>query len=198
MQNQRNTFEDYFAHLQKTSFIGRTYKKFYASLILYFLAKRFGSRIIEIGSGAGNGILGAFSKKVYGLEINPLAVEYTKSKGLNVDLIDSDGIYPVPDKSFDVCVLDNVLEHLSEPHLTLSECYRITRENGGLIIVVPGLRGFNSDMDHKVFYDSEALANLDNRWELVNLFSMPLFFKSQKLSLVMRQYCLVAVYKKVN
>jgi SAM-dependent methyltransferase len=198
MQEQNYLFEDYFAHLQKTSFLGRAYKKFYASPILYFLARRFGSKIIEIGSGAGNGILGAFSKRVYGLEINPLAVRYTKAKGFNVDLIDSDGVYPVPDKSFDVCVLDNVLEHLSEPHLTLSECHRITRENGGLIIVVPGLRGFKSDMDHKIFYDSKALVNLDQRWELVKLFSMPFFLKSLKLSLSMRQYCLVAVYKRVE
>lgn len=196
MQDQSDEFEDYFSHLQKISFLGRVYKRFYSSPILFLCARRFGRRIVEIGSGTGNGILGAFPTRVYGLEINPLAVQYTKDAGLNVGLIESDGVFPIADAAFDVCVLDNVLEHLSEPHLTLDECYRITKKNGGLVIAVPGVRGFESDKDHKIFYDCESLRQLDRRWHMINLFSMPFIFTNKKLSKLMRQYCLVAVYKK--
>ena len=128
-----NKFEDYFSHLQKITFLGRVYKKLYSSPILFFYARRFGRRIVEIGSGTGNGVLGAFSKSVHGLEINPLAVKYCQSVGLRVDLISPDGLFPVSDGTFDVCVLDNVLEHIEEPKKTLDECYRVTKNNGCLL-----------------------------------------------------------------
>ena len=190
-------FEDYFAHLQKISFTGRIYKRFFLSPVLYFCARRFGDRIIEIGSGTGSGVLGAFPKRVRGLEINPRAVEYCKAAGLNVQLIGADGIFPVADGAFDACILDNVLEHIEDPPLTLDECYRITKENGGLVIAVPGVRGFESDPDHKKFYDAEALRSLDERWKLQSLFSIPFLFSSERLSKSVKQYCLVATYRKI-
>ena len=190
-------FEDYFAHLQKITLTGRIYKRFFSSPVLYLCARRFGDRIIEIGSGTGSGVLGAFPKRVRGLEINPRAVEYCKAAGLNVQLIGADGIFPVAVGAFDACILDNVLEHIEDPRLTLDECYRITKENGGLVIAVPGLRGFESDPDHKKFYDVEALRSLDERWKLQSLFSIPFLFGSERLSKTVKQYCLVATYRKI-
>ncbi|TAN70927.1 MAG: class I SAM-dependent methyltransferase [Methylobacter sp.] len=131
------------------------------------------------------------------LDINPLAVEYCKSIGLNVHLIKEDGIFPVANGAFDACILDNVLEHLKHPRSTLDECYRITRKEGGLIIAVPGVRGFESDPDHKKFYDAETLRLLDDRWLLQSLFSIPFLFSSEKLSISIKQYCLVATYNKI-
>ncbi|HEY4696963.1 MAG TPA: methyltransferase domain-containing protein [Gallionella sp.] len=190
-------FEDYFAHLQKITLTGRIYKRFFSSPVLYLCARRFGDRIIEIGSGTGSGVLGAFPKRVRGLEINPRAVEYCKAAGLNVQLIGADGTFPVADGACDACILDNVLEHIEDPRLTLDECYRITKENGGLVIAVPGLRGFESDPDHKKFYDVEALRSLDERWKLQSLFSIPFLFGSERLSKTVKQYCLVATYRKI-
>jgi len=194
---ENNKFEEYFSHLRKISLIGLIYKRFFSSPILYLFARRFGRRIVEVGSGTGNGILGAFPKHIRGLEINSIAVEYCKSKGMNVDLIDTKGEFPVSGETFDVCILDNVLEHIEEPQVTLDECYRITKKNGGLIIVVPGFRGFQSDSDHKVFYGVNELTNLDARWQLMNVFSIPFFIKCERLSTHVKQYCLVAIYKKV-
>lgn len=196
MANSPDRFEDYFLHLQKISFLGRAYKRFFSSPVLYFCARRFGNRIIEIGSGTGSGVLGTFQKHVRGLEINPHAVEYCQSAGLNVQLIGAEGTFPVADGAMDVCILDNVLEHIEDPRRTLDECYRITREIGGLVIAVPGVRGFESDPDHKKFYDTEALRMLDERWMLLGLFSIPFVFTSARLSKSVKQYCLVATYKK--
>ena len=189
-------FENYFEHLKKISVLGRLYKKYFSSPVLYFRATRFGNRVIEIGSGTGNGVLGAFPKRVCGLEINPLAVEYCQAAGLNVQLIKDDGIFPVADGAFDVCVLDNVLEHIEDPRSTLDECYRITAKNGGLVIAVPGRRGYESDDDHKKFYAEDELGRLDDRWVLLGLFSIPFGLVSENLSRHVRQYCLVATYQK--
>jgi len=197
MANSPNRFEVYFSHLQKISIAGRFYKRFISSPVLYSCARRFGNRVIEVGSGTGSGILGSFPKKVQGLEINPIAVDYCKAAGLNVQLVKDDGIFPVADGAYDACVLDNVLEHIQDPRKTLDECYRITGKEGGLVIAVPGIRGYASDDDHKRFYDAEALRRLDERWILLSLFSTPFIFTSAKLSKSVRQYCLVATYRKI-
>lgn len=191
-----NKFEDYFQHLNKISLLGRTYKKLFSSPLLYLSARRFGSRIIEVGAGIGSGVLGTFPSRVVGLDINPLAVEYCQKRGLSAQLISENGSFPMEDGSFDSCILDNVLEHIEDAQTILDECWRVTKQNGGMVIVVPGVRGFNFDLDHKVFCDEEKLRHLDTRWSMVNLFAMPSFLLSQKLSKSMRQYCLVAVYKK--
>jgi len=197
MNDIDSKFESYFSHLQKISFIGRIYKRFYTSPILFLCARRFGRHVVEVGSGTGNGVLGAFSSSVLGLEINPVSVHYCNEIGLKADLIAGNGIFPVADDQFDVCVLDNVLEHIENPNITLNECYRITKKAGGLIIAVPGLRGFKSDSDHKLFYGLNQLLKLDNRWQLSYSFSLPFLFKSETLSKYVKQYCLVAIYKKI-
>lgn len=196
MQNNSDKFEDYFRHLKRLSLSGLIYHRLYKLPLLYFILRRFGSRQIEVGSGIGNGVLGAFSSKMIGIDINPHAVEYCQRRGFNARLINEDGTYPFKDGEFDSCLLDNVLEHIPDPIATLNECWRITGSNGGLVVVVPGVAGFNYDLDHKVFYDEAKLKNLDNRWNLLALFSIPFIVKSEKLSKSVKQYCLVAVYKK--
>lgn len=197
MRSSAKEFEDYFSRLHRISFLGRVYKRFFLSPMLYRCARRFGNRIIEIGSGTGSGLLGTFPKRMQGLEINPISVEYCRAAGLNVQLIGDDGAFPVADGAFDACVLDNVLEHIDDPRRTLDECYRITRKDGGLIVAVPGIRGHESDSDHKNFYDEKALRSLDDRWSLQSLFSTPFLLVVEKLSRSVKQYCLVATYKKV-
>lgn len=197
MAKNHSKFEDYFAHLNQISTLGRAYKKLVSSPVLFRCARRFGQRVVEVGSGTGSGVLGAYPGRVDGLEINPIAVEYCRSRGLNARLIKVGEAFPVADGAYDACVLDNVLEHIEDPCQTLDECYRITGKSGGLIIAVPGLRGYASDPDHKKYYDADALRRLDPRWELQSLFSTPFGFRCDTLSRSVRQYCLVAVYKKI-
>lgn len=196
MNKKSSNFEDYLQHLMQISFLGRIYKRFFSSPLLFICCRNFGSRIVEVGAGIGNGVLGAFPHKVAGIDINPLAVEYCKARGFNAQLIGDNGTYPFSDGSFDACILDNVLEHIDDPQKVLDECWRITASNGGLVIAVPGKRGFDSDSDHKIYYDELKLRELDNRWKLQRLFAMPSFFLSTRLSESMRQYCMVAIYVK--
>ena len=141
-------------------------------------------------------MLGAFPSHVVGLDINPFAVDYTNSIGMRASVIDRDGVFPVSDQAFDVCILDNVLKHVEIPVKVLDECYRITGPDGGLVIAVPGARGFRWDPDHKVFYGEDQLQQLDDRCSLIRLFSIPLLLRSERLSNTMKQYCLVALFKK--
>lgn len=188
--------QNYFKHLNNISLLGRIYKKYISSPIIMNRASMFGSTFLEVGAGIGSGVLGAYPTKTVGLDINVEAIEFCRKNGLISDLIDTDGKFPCKNEQFDCCILDNVLEHISEPKSTLDECYRVTRQNGGLIIVVPGEKGFLSDNDHKINYKAENLRKLDDNWELLTLFSMPFFFQNRALSSMLRQYSLIATYRK--
>jgi SAM-dependent methyltransferase len=192
----KSQYEQYFQHLRSISVWGKLYKAI-ASTLIYFECHKFGTRMIEVGSGVGSGILGAFPSRVIGLDVNPYAVNYCAKNGMKAELIDEHGNYPLESNQYDVCILDNVLEHIENPKKTLDECYRITQSQGGLVIVVPGIKGYQSDSDHKVFYNEESLIKLDNRFLLQKLFALPSICKSQLLSRHVQHYCLVAVYKKL-
>lgn len=197
MADNSEKFEEYFSHLKQISLLGRVYKKYFSSPLLLRCTRQFGVSVMEVGCGVGSGILGAYPQKVDGLDINAEAVKYCQNLGLKAQLINDDGVFPIADGKFDCCVLDNVLEHIAEPRTTLDECYRITQKNGGLIVAVPGELGFQSDSDHKMDYKASDLMELDDRWELLSLFSIPFFVQNEMLSKKIRQYCLVATYRKV-
>ncbi|MEA9568014.1 methyltransferase domain-containing protein [Polynucleobacter sp. AP-Nickl1-40-C4] len=193
-----NKYNDYFDHLSSISLLGKFYKKFISSPLIYQCANSFGNSILEVGSGIGNGILGTFPSHVVGVDINSNAVNYCNRIGLNAKIIKDDGLFPFADSVFDSCVLDNVLEHIPNPAHTLNECWRVTKNNGGLVVVVPGVKGFDSDRDHKVFYGKKELMLLNERWEFIRLFAMPTYFINNKISKILKQYCLVATYKKID
>lgn len=94
--------------------------------------------------------------------------------------------------------LDNVMEHIEESQTTLDECHRVTSAQGGLVIAVPGRRGFDFDLDHKRFYAQSDLRQLDARWQLQSVFAAPFGVTSEILSDAVRQYCLVATYRKIG
>lgn len=188
--------QHYFKHLKSISFLGRLYKRIFTSPLIYAVSRKFGKKMVEVGSGTGSGVLGAFSSSVIGLDINPYSVNYCVENGMRAKLIESDGKFPLGSSEYDVCILDNVLEHIENPKKCLDECHRITKPNGGLVIVVPGVKGYKSDHDHKNFYDEERLIQLDDRYVVEKIFALPCIFKVQQFSESIKQYCLVAVYKK--
>ena len=198
MSNENLHYAEYFSHLRKISLLGRLYKKWITSPLLYARARSFGPRILEVGSGIGAGILGAYGKIVVGADINPLAVQYCQELGLAAHIISPDNRWPFAGGSFDACVLDNVLEHLENPSLLLEECCRVTTAEGGLVVAVPGSRGYQADADHKMFYGESDLRSSHRVWELVELTATPFRFASRAISGKMRQYCLVATYAKAT
>lgn len=186
----------YFQHLRNILLPGLLNKRWIVAPVIKKCSEKFGQYILEVGSGTGSGILGAYPEKVTGIDINRYAVEYCLQKGYKAHLIEAGGLFPFESGSFDICVLDNVIEHISAPKYTIDECLRVTAAGGGLILVVPGKKGYNADSDHKRFYGQKELVRLDPRVKLIKLFALPLFFKSDFLASIFASYCLVAVYRK--
>jgi SAM-dependent methyltransferase len=59
--------------------------------------------------------------------------------------LNSDGTVPVDDSSFDVVVSTQVLEHAGEPRLYLSECFRVLRPGGQLLLSTHGVFVYHPD-----------------------------------------------------
>lgn len=91
-----------------------------------------------------------------GLEINLKAVEFCKSKGLNVihfyPEVDQYQFKSFNEGQFKYLTMLHVLEHIKKPELVvrkiLLSCQRLYIKK--VFFVVPGLKDFRSDSTHKV------------------------------------------------
>lgn len=97
-------------------------------------------RILDIGCGTGLLMreLQQFGE-VRGVDVSERAVAYCKERGLNPVVGSADQL-PFPDASFDVVVMLDVLEHLSDDGAGAREVVRVLKGGGTAIIAVPAFR----------------------------------------------------------
>ena len=95
-------------------------------------------RILVIGCGTGYDVSFLVTKcEVVGLDLMSEAVRIAKHKRLVVIQADVEIGLPFIDKSFDIIVCKDVLEHLFDPLSLLREVYRIMRDDGYVYVIVP-------------------------------------------------------------
>lgn len=179
----------YFQYLQRSSFLGHIYREYF----LYpKLQQVLNGEVLDLGCGLGRFI--NFRPGTLGVDINPFNVEYCKNQGHNVQLMMGNSI-PFPDQSFDCILMDNVLEHIERPNIIIKEVVRVLRNQGKLVVGVPGIKGYAYDPDHKVFYDKNQLSDLlsGEGFKLESHFYTPI--KSEFLERKMRQYCFFGVFR---
>lgn len=181
----------YHNYLRQRSRAGYIYRRYW----LYpRLCKYLNGRTLDVGCGIGDFL--RYYKVAIGVDINPVTVAFCRDNGLNAKQMTPD-VLPFDEASFESVMLDNVLEHLSEPEALLREIYRVVVQDGTLVVGVPGQRGYASDADHKTFYDIEMLISTlaFSGFRLYHHFYTP--FKSDWLDLHIPQYCLYGVFKRV-
>jgi len=180
----------YFAYLKTRSPKARLYRRFF----LYPLLNRHMSGVaLDVGCGLGD-MLG-FRANTVGADVNPYAVEYCRSRGFDAHLIE-DGRLPFAAASFDTVVLDNVLEHVSRPQPLLDEIRRVLKSGGRMLVGVPGIRGYASDPDHKVFYDEPSLIETLRVAGFASDRVIHVPCRARVLSRMLRQYCLYGVFRR--
>jgi len=121
-------------------------KKAAAFLLSFVMAKgvipyRGAGKFLDVGCGGGSYLyrLKQMGWIVYGVEPSESGVKQARSLGLDVrrgNLPDAH----FPDAFFDVVRLNNVLEHLVDPHATFHEINRILKSDGFVYITVPNTR----------------------------------------------------------
>ena len=184
------SYDDYFLHLANRSWRGALYRRHW---LYRRIAKRLRDETLDLGCGIGDML--EYRPGTIGVDINPRTVNFCRQRGLPAHQMEPDRL-PFPDASFDSVLMDNVLEHIAEPEPVLAEVRRVLRPGGRLVVGVPGRRGWDSDPDHKVFYDERSLEQrlVTAGFALRELFHTPLV-RSAWLDRRLRQYCVFGVFE---
>lgn len=181
---------DYLAYLKQRSRLGAFYRQYFLYPKLNAVIK---GKALDLGCGIGDFI--TFRPNTIGVDVNSEIVTWCKGQGLSVSHMKQDEL-PFPENSFDSVVMDNVLEHIENPEKILEEVQRVLRPQGVFLVGVPGIKGYSSDPDHKVFYDEALLAQTIESagFSYEKQFSMPLSIPY--IDRIMRQFCIYGVFRK--
>jgi SAM-dependent methyltransferase len=188
------THDQYFEYLMTRSRLGHAYRQ---HLLYPRLVRRLRGRLLDVGCGVGDML--AFRSNSVGVDINARTVDYCRRRGQTAYVMVADSL-PFNEASFDSVLLDNVLEHIAVPLPLLAEIHRVLSPGGRLLVGVPGIKGWHSDPDHKIFYDEVSLSGTVSRsgFSLAELFHTPFFFRSNWLSHRVRQYCAYGAFDRVK
>jgi SAM-dependent methyltransferase len=133
-----------------------------------------GARVLDVGCGFGHMTLLMQDKGLDAIGLEMLPVSFKVLKQLHSCFIRGTGCeLPFKKNTFDAILSNGVLEHVggySEELKFLSECYRVLKEDGFLIVSVLPIKGsrewvvsklgLKSLSWHERFYDEEAIKSL--------------------------------------
>lgn len=179
----------YFDCLRRRSRLALIYRRYW----LYpALCRYFRGRVLDVGCGIGD--LLRYRPETTGVDVNPYLVDWCRSHGLEAQLMELDRL-PFGTGAFQGAMLDNVLEHLLDPLPLLREIRRVLAAPAVLVVGVPGRRGYDSEPDHKRFYDARALGEVvaSAGFRQTRLLRMPVGIPG--LERWMKEYCLYGVFE---
>lgn len=115
-------------------------------IILQIIDKINPARILDVGCGGGVFVRELKKKfKIFGCDISlKLILSIPGSKSDGNFLVCRAEKLPFKDKSFDLVLCSEVLEHIRDINSIISEINRILQENGYLIVTVPNLYCYDS------------------------------------------------------
>ncbi len=110
----------------------------------------FASRFVKksknlLDVGCGNGVIHHFVKDrvedIYGIDFSRSDLLKAKKRGLITHHVDIDkNKLPFKNKIFDIVTCLDVIEHVKDPELVLTEIRRVLKDGGNLIVSTPNIR----------------------------------------------------------
>lgn len=101
-------------------------------------------RLLDIGAGTGYFAHRAIKAgwDTVALEKSPAAREFAKNR-FDIDMIAEDRLESLEKENFDVVTLWHVMEHIRDLDALWTELYRITKEEGVVIVAVPNTGSYD-------------------------------------------------------
>src|SRR5215211_787229 len=98
-----------------------------------------GMRVLDIGCGLGAYVanFGRFTDEAYGMDVDPPRVQEGRRRGIGSLMLAAAESLPFADGTFDLIVLNEVIEHVSDDRATLREAMRVLRPGGRVVIYAP-------------------------------------------------------------
>ncbi len=127
----------------------------------YRFAARFarGKRVLDIACGEGYGaaaLARAGASSVVGVDLSSEACAHARHKyGLDARPGDALAI-PLPDRSIDLLVSFETIEHVADPAAFLEECARVLVPEGTLIVSTPNRPVYSAEGAHNPFHQVET------------------------------------------
>ena len=95
-------------------------------------------RILDVGCGLGMYVtqFRQFSDDVYGVDIDPDKIARASESLPNLRVSPAEEL-PFADDSFDIILLNEVIEHVDDDRQTINEAYRVLAPGGHMVIYAP-------------------------------------------------------------
>lgn len=149
----RSFYKNYFK-IEKEHWLMRARRMIVRDNLDAYLGKgQIGARLLDFGCGSGIFVeeLAATGFDAHGVDISAEAVRFGELQGIkNLGVIDSHKI-GFPDKTFDVVLSLDVLEHLEDTSWALQEIERVLKPGGIFVVMVPAymfLWGVQDEVAH--------------------------------------------------
>lgn len=145
--NTAERMNDFFSDPEHVeNYISDVRVDFYKQITKYFNENKIdlnNKEVLDIGCGTGHLLMYLSDhykmKKVYGMDFSKAALEIAK-KNLPEGEFRVHDIYNDHDKKYDVVMCTEVLEHLADPEVALSNLEKMMNENSLLFITTPNGR----------------------------------------------------------
>jgi 2-polyprenyl-3-methyl-5-hydroxy-6-metoxy-1,4-benzoquinol methylase len=116
--------------------------------VIRFLPAKPKGRLLDVGCGSGHWLrfMREMGWQVEGLDFDERAIEVARQSKLAVRCGTLERQY-FPGENYDAITLQHVIEHVPHPLGTLSECARLLKSDGKLIIATPN----GASLSHRMF-----------------------------------------------
>jgi len=117
-----------------------------------------GLSVLELGCGTGRFLRWFKGRKIYGVDISPVAIEFLASHGIDGEAANLEN-FDYFDKKFDVIVISHTLEHIENDEGLVKNMRRIAKKF--VIVLVPnGSLGPDELPEHIRAYTYDTLSAL--------------------------------------
>jgi SAM-dependent methyltransferase len=117
-----------------------------------------GGAVLDAGCGEGYGtaMLGEAAASVVGLDLEPDVIDHARARYPRIRFEVADLLeLPFPDATFDAVVSLQVIEHLQRPLEFVSECARVLKPGGALVLATPNRLTFSPQGIRNPFHTIE-------------------------------------------